>query len=301
MNPRWLARISTFSLFLTLSATALPPVIDDQHLLENLKNSTGDAAGKDGIPSADDLAAKAKTANRQHPSIPLPQPVADAPQNSYEGLSKAVYLIGTVYKCGKCNNWHQGGSATAWCISPDGLMISNAHVFRGAKGAAMGVTDREGKCHLVTELLGWDIDTDVAVFRVKADGLASLKMGASAEVGSPVTVISNPEGNLFLRTSGSVARYAMRAPGPKKPKVVWMNVTADYAKGSSGGPVFNDAGEVVGMVSSTHSIYTGSGPGQAKGNPKGELQMVIRNCVPADSIRALFENPPQAEKPGENG
>jgi S1-C subfamily serine protease len=79
-----------------------------------------------------------------------------------------------------------------------------------------------------------------------------------------------------------------------------MTVTADYAKGSSGGPVFNETGEVVGMVSSTNSIYTESGPGQDKMTPKGQLQMVIRNCVPADAIRALFETEATAEKQASN-
>ena len=174
-------------------------------------------------------------------------------------------------------------------------MVTNAHVFIGAKGAAMGVSDPDGHCFPVIDLLGMDKATDIAVFRVRATGLKPLRLGLAAEVGSPVTSISNPHHHCFLRTSGSVSRYALGTMAPKQARVPWMNVTADYAVGSSGGPIFNDAGEVVGMVSSTQSIYTGSA-NREKNSVKGDFQMTIKICVPADSIRALFQ--PEVKKPG---
>ena len=276
-------------------AIAEPPVIDDQMIVDALSKQVGDFVGKDGVPSADDLSKNAGKARRLKPDISIPTSPAAAPENNYETLSRSVYLVGSVYKCGKCSKWHEGGTATAWCLSPDGLMVTNAHVFKGAKGGAMGVTDREGHSHPVTELLGYDITSDVAVFRVRGENLRPLRLGATANVGDAVTVISHPHGHYFTRTAGSVARYSKRPAGKGQPQATWLTITADYAKGSSGGPVFNASGEVVGMVSSTHSIYTESGPNQVKGSPKGELQMVIRYCVPVAAIRALFENP-AAEK-----
>ena len=68
-----------------------------------------------------------------------------------------------------------------------------------------------------------------------------------------------------------------------------MSITADYAKGSSGGPVVDDAGHVVGMVSTTESIYYGSRANDPK-DPKGPLQMVVKNCVPVEAIRHLAGN-----------
>jgi V8-like Glu-specific endopeptidase len=63
-----------------------------------------------------------------------------------------------------------------------------------------------------------------------------------------------------------------------------MAITADYAKGSSGAPVFNRKGQVVGVVSSTSSIYY-----SVENGKKENLQMVVKNCIPVESIRELIQ------------
>lgn len=287
VNICWIPARASLALVFSGFAIAAPPVIDDEAVVTAMQTKLEAAVGKEGIPSADELGKLAKSKKRSQPAIPLPTSPSGTPVADYESLCKSVYLVGSLYKCGKCEHWHPGSTATAWCIGADGLMITNAHVFRGAVGGVMGVTDREGRCYPITALLGWDAATDVAVFRVDAKDLPTLPLGPAADVGSAVTVISHPSGNHFVRTSGSVSRYAKRPLGRKGDKVTWMAITADYAQGSSGGPVFNDAGQVVGMVSNTLSLYTGT---KAKAPNKGDLQMVIKHCVPADSIRALFDD-----------
>ncbi len=267
---------------------AAPPVIDDQAIFKSLVESMEKFVGTEGCPSADDLAKAANESLHLSPSIPLPEPPTSPKDTSYERLSHSVFLVGSIYNCGKCHKWHKGGTATAWCLGSDGLLVTNAHVFRGAKGGAMAVVDREGNCYPVTALVGIDVASDVAVFQVKAKDLSPLPLGPDAEVGAPVTVISNPSGNLFMRTSGAVSRYSRGAGNENSEVVTWMAITADYAKGSSGGPVFNEAGEVVGMVSRTNSIYADSKNAKPKQVEQGQLQMVVKSCVPVDSVRKLF-------------
>ena len=63
-----------------------------------------------------------------------------------------------------------------------------------------------------------------------------------------------------------------------------MSVTADFAKGSSGAPILDLNGNVVGMVASTKSVYYDEENGLQK-----DLQMVMKNCVPAKCILDLIE------------
>ncbi|WP_193212101.1 S1 family peptidase [Luteolibacter marinus] len=284
MAPKVASAFKPLLVLLSVSAIArgAPPVINDSALLASFQKGVGAFAGKDGIPSADDLAKS--SAGEIAPGGKLDVPAARAAGDHYNELSKSVFLVGSVYKCEKCDHWHSGGIATAWCLSEDGLMVTNAHVFAKAKGAGMGICDRDGKCYPVTEVLAADPHADIALFRVDGEGFQPLALGTAAEVGTDVSVISNPDRHYFTRTSGEVSRYCQTPAHGDKKATTWMSITADYARGSSGGPVFNPAGEVVGMVATTQTIYYGSD----KANDQGPVQMVVKNCVPVDAIRRLL-------------
>jgi len=77
-----------------------------------------------------------------------------------------------------------------------------------------------------------------------------------------------------------VARYYF----DQSAKAPRLQITADYAKGSSGCGVFNDRGELTGLVSSTNSIYYTEENGDQK-----NLQMVVKSCIPAASVRKLLD------------
>lgn len=87
-----------------------------------------------------------------------------------------------------------------------------------------------------------------------------------------------------METFGRISRYFRDQGTPKTPGAVMMAVTADYPRGSLGGPVISDEGCVVGMVSSTQTITYGE-----KANRP--VQMVMKNCVSGASIRALISSP----------
>ena len=62
-----------------------------------------------------------------------------------------------------------------------------------------------------------------------------------------------------------------------------IGITADFARGSSGAPVLNEAGAVVAVAQSTRSIYYD----EKEGRPEN-LQMVVKQCVPARYVRELI-------------
>jgi S1-C subfamily serine protease len=149
-------------------------------------------------------------------------------------------------------------------------------------------------------VLAADAGGDAAVVRIDNRGrkMPFLLLGKSPDCGTPVTVISHPKGRFYSLTTGVVSRYHRTRyhdhPDQGRFKVgdrpaTWMSITADFAIGSSGGPVFNAAGEVVGMVSRTSPGRTApDAKGKAAVPATGAEQMIFKECVAADTLRALF-------------
>lgn len=264
----------------TMAAVAEIPVIDDREILAAFVARVGEFAERGDLPDSDDLKRQAAGAPEVFESdrpLPLASEAAVDP-------GRSVYVFGSVYQCDKCDEWHVGGLATAWALTTDGLMVTNQHVFRNPRGAAMGVVDRDGRAHPVVEILAADEAADVAVFRVESESLTPLPLGPPAAVGSRVRVISHPQRRFFTQTFGDVSRYHARPARGNRGESTWMSITADYAKGSSGGPVLDADNRVVGMVASTRSIYYDSNNGQ----PEGPLQMVVKNSVPIAAIMRVL-------------
>lgn len=172
-------------------------------------------------------------------------------------------------------------------------MVTNNHVFEGNSSEAYGVLTLDGRFAEILKVEKANKAADIAVFRVKGEGFTPLPLANAVRVGDRVHVISHPDNRFFTYTSGSVSRmFAKRARGRELP-ATWMTITADFARGSSGGPVLNDQGQVVGMVSRTDTIYYyGHHPRKenAEHPDKGPSQMVVKNCVSLQEIRALLTN-----------
>lgn len=270
--------------------TAEPLVIDDRALASSFQEGVGGFADDGNCVSPEELSKQAKEAPSQIDGITL----SDArPARSADG----VYLIGTVYKCDNCDKWHPRGIATAWALTQDGVMVTNYHVFEKLKGTSMGVCDNKGNTYPVTEVLAVDKAGDAAIFRVDADDLTPLPLGPTAEVGDRMHVISHPDRRFYMQTAGEVARYHLDPRKRKDDPVTWMTITADFAKGSSGGPALDQQGRVIGMVAHTQSIYYES----KDGKPKGPFQMVVHNCVPVSTIKALVAaSAPACEDPADD-
>lgn len=260
-----------FRIFILLlsafSLSAQPVVVDDTALEEALTEGITAFTKDNKGPTAEELSASLKKAPKSLAKA-IPEPAkSDTPETS-------VYIIATVYNCGKCDKWHLGGTASAWALSEDGMMVTNYHVFEEAEGAAMGVCDKDGKVHRVVEILAADKQNDIAVFRVDTKGLKPLRIGPPAVIGNEVKVISHPDGLFFSHTFGRVSRYH------RSENVMNMSITADFALGSSGAPILDTENRVVGMVVSTNHIFY---------DEEEEMQqMVVKDCAPVSTIAAML-------------
>lgn len=265
-----------------------PTFFDDAKIAKSLNDKLGDIvdADADAVPTSKELA---KQLTRKSCQVQLPAASETEVPNIYNFGVRSTVVISSIYKCDKCDDWHQGGGASGWILTSDGIMVTNYHVFRGKDVAAFGIRTHDGKVAPIVEILAANERHDIAIFRVKGSGFEPLVLGPDPGVGEAIHIIAHPDRRYFTYTAGYVSRYFKIRQRGLRQGVPMMAVTAEFARGSSGGPAMNDAGQLVGMVASTQSIY--SPPKDKKKDPKGQFQMVIRNCVPVSSIRELIRNP----------
>lgn len=186
------------------------------------------------------------------------------PEEVYSRCIDAVLLFGNYYDCGECSNMHVGVGASATALTADGVCITNYHVVediiknnqKELKGDSLFyVATREGRSYAVTAILGYSEGADLAFIKVdtRGDKLACLPLSEPLEAGAEVSIISNPKQLFYIYGHGVVARntiYNSRNPNTRR-----MEITPDYAEGSSGAPIIDCYGNVAGMVASTVGLY----------------------------------------------
>lgn len=196
--------------------------------------------------------------------------------------SQGVVVIAGLYLCGNCDNFH-ANCASGFVVSEDGIAVTNYHVVESSNNTTLVARTHDGRVVPVVEVLAANEQDDVAILRLGGDEpFTALPIARDAEVGQRVHAVTHPNGRFYTYTAGELSRFFME-PRRRGPGVRRMQITADYAKGSSGGPILNDRGQVVGMVTTTSSVYYNENNGVQE-----NLQMVFHNCVPYESILDLF-------------
>lgn len=145
-------------------------------------------------------------------------------------------------------------SGSGFIITEDGYVVTNYHVVSGA--SSVQVTLYNGDTYDAT-VIGGDSDYDVAVLKINAAGLQPVTLGESADVnvGDTVLAIGNPLGELTFSMSQGIVSSCDRAINVDGTPFNMIQVTAAINPGNSGGPLFNEYGEVVGIVSAKYSSY----------------------------------------------
>ncbi|QDS99277.1 S1 family peptidase [Adhaeretor mobilis] len=250
----------------------------------------------DGLTKCSDLFAQLDRTACTVSLSPVKKGPRPLPELYVEACKSTVAILISQKHNGR---WHITFCATGFVVSADGVIATNYHVIPDSDNYLFAMTS-DGQVHPIQEVLAGNKSNDVVLCRISSDALQAFPLREAAPVGSAIRVISNPKGRVNSLSEGIISRRYARPRGKQPPQVDegdekkapveiraatrWVTVTADFGRGSSGAPVLDRSGNVVAMARSTDAVEVGV-------DPRKSVQMVFRDCVPAEVILELIEKP----------
>ena len=149
-------------------------------------------------------------------------------------------------------------SGSGFILSEDGYILTNCHVVASANSIEVSLFNGDS---FAAELVGSDSNFDIAVLKIKANGLPAVSVGDSdsLKVGEEVVAIGNPLGELtFTMTNGILSALDREINTDGVPQTM-LQTNAAINSGNSGGPLFDMDGNVIGVTTAKYSGSTLSG------------------------------------------
>jgi serine protease Do len=145
------------------------------------------------------------------------------------------------------------GLGSGFIVSPDGYIVTNAHVVDGASEVTVKLTDRR---EFIAKVIGSDKRTDIALIKIDATNLPALDINANPAIkrGEWVIAIGSPFGFESSVTAGVISGVHRALPDGQMVPFIQTDVAVN--PGNSGGPLLNAVGQVIGVNS---QIYSRSG------------------------------------------
>jgi serine protease Do len=292
------------------AALAAPPrfVFDDDEFQDKVTQASAKLLAAHQLMSMENL--RKELSSRLAPLSFAPQSRQKLePPDLCDHLRESTFAIGSYYKCADCGLWHFNGSA-GFVVGANGILCTCCHVLQAPEDATnetyVVAADATGRVFPVTSIIAADTESDTCFIRIEAAGLKPLPLRPGARTGERVYCLSHPGGYYFMFTQGMVARINLKrndvydehgkTNGLLTRPVLFLNVTAEFAPGSSGGPVVDEAGNVVAQVASIADA--GEPPDAASTNAPASPSVPVRFCTAAEEIIRLREIQPLAGPKG---
>lgn len=211
------------------------------------------------------------------------QSSAAAPTDLYKKAAPAVVLI-ELYN----DNGEVSKTGSGFLVSADGKIVTNYHVVGHSKRATVRLANKDAYDDV--QVLDVDKRKDIALVKIKAVDLPYLTLGHSnaVEIGDKVLTLSNPLGVLDNTLSDGIVSGIRDADGYH-----YFQMSAPISHGSSGAPVFNAKGEVIGIAAA--SIEQGQNLNFAI--PIDYAKGMLASSNQPRSLASIYE--PEADRPAQ--
>jgi len=269
------------------------------------------------LKAAADLAQAGRLMDADHLTAGLKQPTHEkialcAPSQSrlsgreIAERARASYVrMGWYYHCSECGNWHLN-MAGGYAIAAN-TVVTAYHVLeapakmKNAEGFLIAIRN-DSEVIPVVAIVAADKDTDAAILRLGVSNLAPLALSDDERIGDTVFCLSDPRGIRGYFSSGIINRYfSIKPAAGADARFRRVNVSTDWAPGSSGAAILDECGNVAGHVARISSIFNDPhAPGVADRADRADRAdsagarpatlMNLHEAVPAKSVLAVIKN-----------
>jgi hypothetical protein len=286
------------ALFAAAGVAASPGVvIDDEEYAARITEASAKLLRERKLVSMASLRKQVHTKGYAVKPVALARQRLEPPELC-DRLRESTLAVGSYYKCPECGEWHFNGSA-GFMAGP-GIVCTCCHVVTGeddgVSEAYLVAADAAGRVYPVDSVVAADTGSDTCFLKLETCRLKPLPLRTNARAGERVYCLSHPGGYFFMFTQGMIARLNRRpnevldehgrTNGLMTRPILFLNVTAEFAPGSSGAPVVDEAGNVVGQVA---SLADAGEPRPADTNAPSSPSVPIRFCTATEEILRLTD------------
>ena len=273
-------------------------IIDDEGYVEKVTDASAKLLQDGKLKSLDALRGQVQIGSFPVKPLALSHQKL-APPDLCDRLRQSTLAVGSYYKCPDCGEWHFN-SSTGFVVGEGGVVCTCCHVVQaedeGVKESYLIAADDTGRVFPVQSVLAADTESDTCFVKIDAPDLKPLPLRSGVRTGEPVYCLSHPGGYFFMFTQGMVARLNRKrnevldehghTNGLLTRPILFLNVTAEFAPGSSGAPIADEDGNVVGQVA---SIADAGEPPVGNTNAPPSPSVPIRFCTATEEILRLTQ------------
>ena len=274
-------------------------VIDDEEYVEKVIEASAKLLKAGMLKSLDTLRGEIRNEGFDVKSASLSHQKLNA-ADLCDRLRQSTLAVGSYYKCPDCSEWHFN-SSTGFVVNERGVICTCCHVVQaedqGVKESYLIAADDAGHVFPVQSVLAADTESDTCFVKINAPGLKPLPLRTGVRVGERVYCMSHPGGYYFMFTQGMVARLNRKrnevldehghTNGLLTRPIQFLNVTAEFAPGSSGAAIADESGNVVGQVA---SIADAGEPPAGNTNAPPSPSVPVRFCTASEEILRLTKS-----------